>query len=604
MKTLAFLENENQFKTLCKFQKQKSPLEDLIICALTPYALSLCEKEKLPYTLPEWCFSQSRYDEHRTLSEQRLDALIENLNEWSRKEGSAQIGFPLELGNYFHGLLYPLIGSIHYRIAIISEVIQKEKPDRIIGFKLEREPDLYLNFLTHPNGDMYGQIIEQLPTAIPRELLTYSLAPTQRWTERVRKKIRNVEFFYRLRSFFKKQIPFQLIWNNRVHFFSQSQKRVLILGPLYCFQKIVNHPQIKQKIRFEWRMEEHLLKLKNNGAHPSSLLSQIDWDGRYCGVPVTPFILKQMNLMEQEFHYLIRQFEKIKVFLRGIDFVFSSVLLFPSQKFLAHMAGALQKKVVIWIHGEKGLKETLDFDAPADAQYSDFLMTYGDGVTHFFNAWKNPTGKTVKVISIGNSTIDRLVSIEPRKPGYILYATGKYLLSITHMTEILGADTLLYRSQQCLLEYLQKQQHGPVIFKKNPTRHLGDFPPLLANGQGGNKIDCIQFEKKFTDLLPHAEIIILDSPSTACIESVATKIPLFVIMNRFQYSPEPLRLLKKRSVVVGQPQDLIEKIDAYFQRGIYAANVNNNEFAKAYASHLHDGLSAQRAVNFFQKLCA
>jgi hypothetical protein len=71
---------------------------------------------------------------------------------------------------------------------------------------------------------------------------------------------------------------------------------------------------------------------------------------------------------------------------------------------------------------------------------------------------------------------------------------------------------------------------------------------------------------------------------------------MFVLMNIIVYPERAREMLERRAVCADDAGDLMVKLDQYLRKGIYGADVMDNEFLKAYGIYLDDGRSAERAV--------
>ena len=129
-----------------------------------------------------------------------------------------------------------------------------------------------------------------------------------------------------------------------------------------------------------------------------------------------------------------------------------------------------------------------------------------------------------------------------------------------------------------------------VIWKLNQNR-LSEQPFVTVKN-----VKVIRDEIKFSDLIPDAEIIILDRPSTTSLEACMTSKPLFVLLAGKNWDSIPEKLLGKRAVIAYTPEDLRESIDNYFSHDVYSADVHNNEYVTEYGCYLDDGRSSERAT--------
>ena len=83
-KLLIFLENIEQYD---KFHENTELYVDYDreFCALTPQALQLCVDNRLPFCLPEECYHQQDYFQHKDISERKIKHLVLHLNKYFGK---------------------------------------------------------------------------------------------------------------------------------------------------------------------------------------------------------------------------------------------------------------------------------------------------------------------------------------------------------------------------------------------------------------------------------------------------------------------------------------------------------------------------------------
>ena len=598
---LVFLESQAQYDAFYAKRFVAASDEKIKFCALTPFALYLCRNSALDYFVPEDCFSQAEYTNCKNRSEQRILDLIPKLNRISVAAGKSKINFPLEIGNYFQVLLYILIQSLHHRSFLLQRAIEHINPSDVVVFRSSQPSQLYLDFLTLPNGNSYAEVAQLLTGDFNLNVLTYETnSGPDALFDKIRSFVRKYDFFYRLHSVIFKSVPSSLLFplpgSNTV----KDQKSALIVGPLYGFRRLLDASQITAKIRFAWTMAEFIPK--ENVCSPAEKLftkDSLGWDDNFNGIPILSLIDSQMNIIESTMLHILKNFKRFKLKIEKFDLIVSAVFLFPLQYFLAHLAQNAGKKVIVWIHGEKGLVDQAQFDFAQDVQYATNVLTFGSGASRYYKQVASAHMKFNGPVSIGMASTDKLIGLTGDKKGYILYATGKYLLSISFMNSVMGPDNRLYHSQKTLLRYLSTQNHRPVIFKRNPTRYMGELPGDLLLLSAAPNIRTVQFEESYMDLLKGASAVILDTPGTASVETCGTHIPIFIVYNRNMFREEPLALLKKRAVVTTTPEELAEKIELYFRKNIYDADLNNDEYARAYGTHMNDGRSVERALEYF-----
>ena len=229
---------------------------------------------------------------------------------------------------------------------------------------------------------------------------------------------------------------------------------------------------------------------------------------------------------------------------------------------------------------------------------SDVVFTFGEEPTHVHELYLHKF--CAKVVSIGSSSLDKIwkKSIK-RKDVFrktILYVTTDYY----HNRWYNGfyppfSDRYLFKDQLTIMESLKQMihvYHAKVTVKLPRASYfdlqfINDFSSLFR---------IVIARPSFTELMCGNHIIIIDSPTTTVLQAVATKKPIFVLMRHIGYPDSARKILEKRAVCVDNSQQLINAIKCYIEQKTYPADVNNDEFLKAYGTYLNDGASDKRVV--------
>lgn len=574
---------------------------DHLICALTPHAVSVCEREGVSYFLPEDFYSQDDYYKYKDESESLIKDLVKRLNQYGNY-ASKDIGFPLELGNYYYLQLYVVIGALHRGAFLLDRVIAKVKPSKVVVFNTKTN-NYFLGFRPNPlNGNMYADLLYHSPHR--SKLITLDYAYSKK-VGTIKPKIKSnlkrivrtllvstgLYGFYQNLSLIKYNImPDCLpIWRNR------SARKILVIGSLYNWKHVFSHPCSTKLFNVRGYPSSDIPSLKPG--KDVDIIQKIGWDECFINYDISELIRPQVNSIVRFFEVTRQKHKNVVKKISKYDLVVYSVLPYPQQCYLAHVAQSLGRKAVCYQHGAMNLYRDSLFSEATELLYTDYYLSYGKGVNPKYEKY---IGRELKGIeAVGSASMDVLPNnIQNRNDnGYILYATGKYLLNQAPFINVIGSDNRLYDSQKKMFMYLESGEEElkdkKVVFKPNNTPVLGE---VLFEVSKVMQTD--QFVP-FVSLLKGASIIILDAPATTCLETAAfTEKPLFVLMNRMEWFPKPKRLLAKRAVLAETPEELIEYIRSYLITGKYTADVHDREFVKAYATHLDDGRSVDRVIDF------
>jgi hypothetical protein len=608
LKFLVLLENEDQYVVFCETQKHHTE-HDYLFCPLTVKAILLCEAKDLPYVLPENCFSEKEYYQYKEASENYVKDLILKINHHYAPISIEKIGFELEIGNYFFFVLYHILGALHYRAFMLNAIIAYSRPDKIVSFiennkkkgnEIHGIDASYSELLSHSKHKTILNIIAYEPDKLQKsglikpqfykKLNVENLSPYNLIKKLVKKSDLLSKFTIKLINNTKFGIVRNILKN--------YQKRILVVGPFYNWFYVLNDARSRQKFAVSWIGDGEFIKPKKE-SNRNLFEEWFRWDGTFLGFQLAPHLFSRMETVQLTASRMMRDFAKTKKRISKHDIVVTSIAPFPFQNYFLHIAKYCNKPVVFYQHGEMNLYPDSLFSEASELLYISHYFSYGDGASKKYDSYIGERGFKGP-ISIGSASFEKQLRTEEIQGQYILYATGKYMSHGAPFAASIAPDTRLLKSQETLLNYFEElislDSEQKVIWKLNNTPGASEVPFQV------NNIQIIHFEKKFTELISEAKLIVLDAPATTCLEVCVTRKPLFVLLNRIKWFPEAEMLLKKRAVVSYSPDELVKQIDKFIHEGIYLADVDNREFIRSYGTHLDDGNSAERAINFLNDL--
>ncbi|MBI1911077.1 MAG: hypothetical protein HYS21_03670 [Deltaproteobacteria bacterium] len=592
---LILLENGIEYAEFRKVAGQYEGFQKTV-CALTPFAVHYCENNGIPFILPEECFNGEDIS-YQEDSEALIKELVERLNEYCVSRSMEKIKFPLEIGNYFFLQLYVVIGSLHFKSFLLKKVIEQVRPEAIISFVTRKPMGMFLGFRSDPRVNAFHELLLNSPYKERCRFLIYEFNKKEPIGKRLIGTARD-----KARSLFLKfpllQKYYFLRRNgiNPLDMWGKGKPKVLVVGSLYNWKYVFRHPWFKDKAVMTWTGGERI----PSGKRPSGDIFKewLGWDNRFLGFNLSALLGTQMAMIEATFERLMRTTSHDIEKMKGIGLVVSSAFSYPMQNHIANIAKFLGKPVVIYQHGEMNLYRDALFTKASELLYADYYLSFGEGVGSKYAEFEGNHRFFKKAVPVGSASLDRLKNSNGTD-GYILYATGKYLLNSHPFIFTTGIDNRLYNSQKKILSFLEgvaKDGKHKVIWKLNNT-HLHSEVPFKAAG-----VNVVHFEKSFVELLNEACLVILDAPATTSLEVCCTVKPLFVLLNRSKWLKEPEELLRRRAVVAYTPEELVEKVGNFLENGSYSADLHDREFIKKYGTCKDDGNSAQRALEFISSV--
>lgn len=250
-----------------------------------------------------------------------------------------------------------------------------------------------------------------------------------------------------------------------------------------------------------------------------------------------------------------------------------------------------------------------------DLMTSDVVITFGREVKEAYQLYSDKFSSNA--LSIGSGSLDKIKSLsansnQPVNRANHQFVTRRILYVTTGYCENTwycgfsppSDDRHFFRSQLLIMESLRDIVETPeyqaeATVKLHPTDSHRD-PPWVDTFSKCKGFRIVKNSSSFVELLLASDIIIVDSPTTTALQTVATSKPLFVLMQHIGYPDSAKKMLEKRAICASNVPTLMEALNSYLRTDLYSADVDNNEFLKAYGNYLDDGKSAERAVEVIE----
>jgi hypothetical protein len=263
-------------------------------------------------------------------------------------------------------------------------------------------------------------------------------------------------------------------------------------------------------------------------------------------------------------------------------------------KFLVIVAKYHGIPKVTWQHGTTGY-----FISPIfiyeELINSDYYFVWGKGVEEMYRSKEMDPympGPSVsgKIIPTGSTTLETLFTNEHipdrnrRNIPRVLYGTMSYYhnalnFGFDHRFDDIG----IWQAQKEIITFLS---HGPydVTVKLHPGEkedyHIREF----IRNENVKTVTIVKTERKFSELALESDIIILDCPSTILLEALAAKKTVFALFEFLMISDEARGLLKKRAFISENRKELLDQIQKYLNNEPMdlIPDINNTEFLEWY----------------------
>ena len=545
-----------------------------LILPIGPEALYFCDKNNFENIKVKDLYEDEIYETDHTSSQEVLKNLVTDLNDYSRSINSSGA---LEIGNYFGFQLWIVIGQILYNYSIVRMVAKHFYKQKILLFKYSNEQS---SLVFRPDPDNLLANILLTSKVFSSEQL--ELVELDRRTVFSLKKLLITPVIYYLR------LGRDIMRISKIPLFKKNNKRLALIGGGYEWFKFIKNAKIKNNLKFNVeRIKPPTLNYNNYPEILAIFNSNVFRDER----EFYDFTLLS-NLIGSYLDFFLANQEKVEQKLKKYVGAISSVLTFPEENFLAHMAVKNNLPLYLWQHGEKGQShdETILYTELLYA--SDYFM-YADLIKLDYQKWLGKNNfKQIHVVG----SIEKEIDWRSECSNKVVYATGKWLFSATAFTDFVDPDTRIYLAHKDILNYLNHLNDKEVVFKANNTVGFNQIP----YSRDYPKVN-FDFKTPFINHLANADVIILDTPATTLVEACSTEVPIFVLAGRNKYRENFLELIKKRVVWCNSTEEMIQKLRLFFEEGIYDANTKDKSYFNSYISPERISKPQDQILKIFQK---
>lgn len=245
----------------------------------------------------------------------------------------------------------------------------------------------------------------------------------------------------------------------------------------------------------------------------------------------------------------------------------------------------------------------------------DCLLTYGTGMEDFCRR-HYPQGATP--VSTGSPALDQLErAVGSQNPDRVLrrlgLAQGKKTVVYCPTSSTGNKFYVAYSYPKSDSQYFSIQRRIVETFRDYLSlqfvvkQHVGmprGFPlgDLIRDLRMENCRVVVE-EPSFVELLAVADLVILDSPTTTFLETLALKKPVLVFNNWYRWEPESLALLKRGAVFSDDLEEFIAILREYLAtEGFEEAWRDGSVYLKRFGTYLGDGQSADRAADVIEAI--
>jgi len=629
-KTLILLENEAQV------QECLSWLDDLNgekqIVALTPFAMYELDKHNVNYKIPEEYYSSEELYQVGIDNFRKVEELCNLIDTVIKQSNTEVVKYNIRPAMFSFRDLKIVYDTFVIRIFQLSKIINSEKPALI----------KFYNTLTYPFGEhesacylcydhresIYSQVLSLedwgIPTKTlpwipicegsgseknPHYLITQIKSNLGAWLQK------HPELFDILILIHKSRYHEVLNWL-KSNLMTSKDTPVLLYGSGYNWDDSIVElqaegiaPVYRISDGFCWVKKSNEMNCHDLDQAWLDLLNNREFKKFFVinGIDIFP-------LLKERFRYLVKRLTFACMFAvqdtmelitkRNIKAVIASTFSTCVDHSVAQAAHNSGIPVITWQHGGYGAMENHPLINYFDLISSNVHFIYGDGVGKSYSEAAKIYG--TKLVSIGSASLEYVKKKnikEKNKIETIVYVTSSFLqnnLSISTYPPI--SDNLFLKTQMRIVDTLASQKKYSIIVKLHPSQNLTTPLQRYVSEKGYKNFHFIRREKTFTDLIPLADVVIIDLPFTTLLQALTTKKPIFAFTGHVYYNKHAQQLLKKRAVCSENLDVFLSNLDAFLKNNIYNPDVNNTEFLEEYGTTSGKNTASKRAAKELRRI--
>ncbi len=646
-KALILLEHEGQVEDYLESFKEIEGQRQII--ALSPFAVYELDKQNISYRLAEDYYEpQEELYKLGMDNYQKVETICTIIDQSINKACPITAKLCIKPAFLSFGQLRALYDAVTIRMLHLSKIISAEKPgvifiygakhypfgisekapylffdnresiyERLLALDGWKIPVVVLPSVQQPGTDhsktkVYQGIWGKFKTKVAEWLQPH---PQLSALVMAVRRGRWHELYHRLKGYLgdylrvKKGTPVLLFggeynWNDCV-----EELQSVGIGPIFRMSDVVRH-WLSEPLLDEVD-SEGLLRVWEGLQTNSEFRKLFMWGD----IDFLPAVEERLRfLVERLTPACLKAYQETSELLRdeGVRVVLSSSVAECTGRSVAEAAHSSKIPVVLWQHGafeNRPLSGDGYTDLPVtlynDILPSDYYFAFGEGVVERYKTVAADYG--TQIVPIGSSSLDKLSgenhSTKTRKrlglntnKKVVLYATSLFFqntLQLAWMPPYL--DNRIWQRQRSIIDILGRHNEYNIIVKMHPNPMYRE-PPLrpYAKDKGFENLIFIRDEYPFTELLPLADIIVLDWPQTTLLQALTTSKPIFAYTGQLAIDEKSLRLLRRRTFCHPDLKSFVDAIGGFLSGGSIDMDLDNNEFLQRYG--IYKGVSGIRAA--------
>ncbi|MDA2936664.1 hypothetical protein MYX75_00155 [Acidobacteria bacterium AH-259-A15] len=278
-------------------------------------------------------------------------------------------------------------------------------------------------------------------------------------------------------------------------------------------------------------------------------------------------------------------------------------------------ARSLRIPTVVYQHGGFGGNCEYPLWEFTDLAQADYMFFYGSGTADYY---RERIGRfkerRAEPVVVGSSRLDALRNSRRNLLGGRLMD----LFDGPRRPIVLYVPDMLKGYRRCLsygeypdVSYFELQLDMIELFREYPNIYFvykvfpGEKNPISTAKVKVSSNCRVTYDILLPQLIWVADLVIFDIPSTGLLEGLLTRNKIIVYADKrsIRMTSQAKKLLRRRAILAESPADYLNKVRQVLTSGDFSKEpLSNNDFLKAYGTHLNDGRSIERAVEALYKI--
>jgi hypothetical protein len=636
-KVIILLEHDEQVKDCSEWFNEIKCQKQVV--ALTPFAMYELDKHNIPYKILEDYYEPQELYRLGIANYKKLENICEIIDKQIQQSIPIidEIEITPALFSMYH--LKILYDAVTVRLFQLLKVIDAEKPDVVFTYDSKLYPfgiaemapyllfdnreSIYTQLLSLPD---WKETVVVLPH-IPQPKNAY-YSQTQKKKTTFKEKF--VQWLQSYPNLFDlalaiKNKNWQRLPKPRVN----KDSSVLIFGVGYNWEDSINDLHsvgLGRIFRMRDNLESWLSEPFSEGVDASALHNiwkRLQLNDKFRNF----FIWENINffpLVDKRLQFLIERltFACINAYKDAESLQKKNsikALLAPTFSTCTGQSVAMAAKkngipVIVWQHGGHG-HINYPVITYTDLMPSDFHFVFGEGFVE--HNGENAKRFNTKLVVVGSASLDALNKRKEARP------TIKKLVGLNSNKKVLYATTIFYQNnhyiygyppfsdrcywttQKSIMDILGMHREYTAVIKVHPALVYRESPMrVYSEDKGFDNCQFIRNECGFPDLLPIADVIVIDFPSTILLQALTMSKPIFLYLGHLNIDKKVESLFKRRTYCYSDLNEFTQALDTFLSSGSIdmEADLNDRAFLKMYGTHLDDGKSGVRAANALRNI--